>query len=202
MASQHQKTKDQKNWFARHKIMSAVLAFCALFIVIGAIGGDPSSKDDKSTNANNDSKNLTKLNSDKKPTVPKIGEAARDGQFEFVVKGLTCGKPSVTDSSGYTSKSAQGQYCLMTLSVKNIGDKQQYFSEGDQKVLNASGQQFSPDSTATLYNSSNGDVFLSQVNPGNSVEGVLVFDIPKDQTLAMTELHDSAFSGGVKVDLK
>ncbi len=70
---------------------------------------------------------------------------------------MKCGQPSVSDSTGYISKTAQGQYCLMTVSVKNIGDKQQLFSESDQKLLNATSQQYSPDTTATLYNDNNSD---------------------------------------------
>ncbi len=89
----------------------------------------------------------------------------------------------------------------MTLSVKNIGDEQQYFSESDQKLLNAEGQQFSPDSTATLYNSNNSDVFLAQINPGNSVQGVLVLDVPAGAKITAAQMHDSAFSGGVKINL-
>ena len=115
---------------------------------------------------------------------------------------VTCGKPSVTDSSGYVTKTAQGQYCLMDVTVKNIGDKQQYFSESDQHLLNSAGQQYSPDTTATLTNSNNTDALLAQINPGNTAQGVLVFDIPKDQTPESAELHDISFSGGVKVTLQ
>ena len=92
-------------------------------------------------------------------------------------------------------------FLLCVIGVKNIGNEQQYFSESEQKLLNAEGQQFSPDTTATLYNSGDNDVFLSQINPGNSVEGVLVFDIPEGQTPVAAELHDSAFSGGIKINL-
>lgn len=135
-------------------------------------------------------------------TTAKIGEEADDGKFAFTVTNIKCGEPTVTDSSGYLTKAAQGQYCLLTLSVKNIGDKQQLFSESDQKLLNSAGQQYSPDSTATLYNSGNSDVFLSQINPGNTVSGVLVYDIPVGQTPVTAELHDSSLSGGVKVNLQ
>jgi hypothetical protein len=34
------------------------------------------------------------------------------------------------------------------------------------------------------------------------VTGDIIFDIPKDQTPVTAELHDSAFSGGVKVSLQ
>lgn len=193
MADKTNKPKDQKSWFARHKVLTAILGLILVIIIVSAASGGDKTK----TNGSNSSKTETQA-----ATAAKVGEAARDGQFEFVVKSVTCGKASVTDASGYITKTAQGQYCLMDVTVKNIGDKQQYFSEGDQKLLNAGGQQYSPDSSATLTNSNNSDALLAQINPGNTVEGTLVFDIPKDQTPVTAELHDSSFSNGVKVSLQ
>jgi hypothetical protein len=73
----------------------------------------------------------------------------------------------------------------------------------NQKLLNADGKQYSADDTATMYASSDGSgSWYNNINPGNSVEGTIVFDIPKDQTPVTAELHDSAFSGGVKVNLQ
>jgi hypothetical protein len=130
----------------------------------------------------------------------KIGDPVRDGKFEFVVKSVTCGKTSV-GTNQYLTKEAQGQFCLMDLTVKNIGDQQQLFAESAQKLLNTDGLQYSSDSVASLYNSNNSDTWLNQINPGNSVQGVIVFDIPTDQVPASAELHDSVYSGGVKVQL-
>lgn len=182
----------QSNWFARHKILTAIL----VLIVVVAIGSSSS----KSSNNNSNSGSQNNTTESTAETVG-LNQPAKDGKFEFVVKNIECGKSSVSDSSGYLSKSAQGQYCFLTISVKNIGDQQQMFIDSNQKLLNAEGQQFSPDSTATLYKSNNSNVWLSQINPGNTVEGMLVFDLPKDQTPAVAQLHDSAFSGGIKVNL-
>jgi len=185
------------SWFKRHKILTVILAIIAIAVIANVAGGGDKTK---TTTANSTGSAVTKTEA-KTVATAKLNEAARDGKFEFVVKSVACGTTSV--GGQYLNKTAQGQYCLATVSVKNIGDKQQYFSESDQKLLNASGLQYSPDTTATLYNSSDSsDVFLAQINPGNSVEGVLVFDIPKDQTPVSAELHDSSMSTGVKVNLQ
>ena len=181
------------NWFARHKILTGILAIVVIGVIASAAGGG--NKDKTGTN----SKNTANTS---ETTTAKLGESARDGKFEFVVKNIQCGVPSVTAAGGYLSKSATGQFCLVNVSVKNIGDKQQIFMESDQKLLNASNIQYSTDTTATLYNSNNSDVFVSEINPGNTVEGTLVYDIPKDQTPVTAELHDSSFSNGVKVTLQ
>jgi len=43
--------------------------------------------------------------------------------------------------------------------------------------------------------------FLEEINPGNTVKGVVVFDVPKKFEAAKAELHDSMFSGGVEIAL-
>ncbi len=182
------------SWFKRHKILTVFLVIIGLGIVVSVSGSGK--------NSSGDNQPPGQSNSQSAQTTAKIGESARDGKFEFTVKGIKCNEPSVTDNSGYFTKTAQGQYCLLTLSVKNIGDQQQYFSQGDQKLLNVSGQQFSVDTSATLTKSNNADIWLAQINPGNSVEGTLVFDLPKDQAPVAAQLHDSAFSSGIKIDLQ
>ncbi len=44
-------------------------------------------------------------------------------------------------------------------------------------------------------------MFLNEINPGNTVKGMLVFDMPKDAKPTSIELHDSPFSGGVTLRL-
>lgn len=188
----------KKSWFARHKIMTGILAFILLMVVVQAAGGG----NDTSNNTSNGS-NTQETDSDDAATVATIGQTARDGKFEFTVKDIECGQTEVVHpETDALRDQAQGQFCLLSLTVKNIGNEQQYFSDSDQKLLNSEGVQYSADSSATITLGGTGDALLSQINPGNSVEGVLVFDIPKDQTPVAAELHDSAFSNGVRVNLQ
>jgi hypothetical protein len=135
--------------------------------------------------------------------LPGIGQSTRDGKFEFVVNGLECGATSV--GSRYFSETAQGEYCLLRLTVKNIGTEQQSFFTDAQKLLNPEGVKYSADSAATFtyYISEGNDQSpWEQINPGNQVEGVVVFDVPAEAQLTQAELHDSLFSGGVRVSLR
>jgi hypothetical protein len=129
----------------------------------------------------------------------KIGEAARDGKFEFTVKSSKCGVAKIgTDIVG---QKAQGQFCLITVNIKNIGKEAQMFSDSSQKAYAADGTEYSADSGAAIYANKNAETFLNDINPGNQVSGVMVFDIPAKVKLAKLELHDSPFSGGVTVAL-
>ncbi len=190
----------QGNWFGRHKVLTVIGVIILIAIIGGAAGGGNKTKTNTTDSGNGSG--VTK-SEDKSAATAKLNEVARDGKFEFTVKSVACGKAEVVSpETDALRQKAQGQYCLMTLTVKNVGDKQQYFSISDQKLLNSAGQQYTADSTATLYNGGNSQPLLAQINPGNSVEGVLVFDIPKEQTPVFAELHDSAFSNGVKVTLQ
>lgn len=188
--------KDNKSWFRRHKILTVILVIIGIAIISNAAGGNKDSGNQNSGNQQNQS-----ANKKEEPKVAKIGETARDGKFEFVVKSVECGRPSV-GANQYATKTAQGQFCILTVSVKNVGNEAQGFFSMNQKILNAQNQQFAADDSAAIYLDPNVTTVFSNINPGNSVEGKLVFDIPKDQTPATAELHDSAFSSGVKVTLQ
>ncbi|OGL29629.1 hypothetical protein A3D14_01320 [Candidatus Saccharibacteria bacterium RIFCSPHIGHO2_02_FULL_47_12] len=184
------------NWFKKHKILTVALALVLVFIIAAAASGSDSNKtDSSSSNSSSEQSQQTPKNS-----TAKTGEPARDGKFEFVVKSIICGKPNV--GSDFTTKTAQGQYCLLDVSVKNIGNEAQSLYSGNQFLFNSTGQKYSADDTATYYAAPSGNTWYDNINPGNSVEGVIVFDIPKDQTPTSAELHDSALSGGVKVNLQ
>lgn len=127
-----------------------------------------------------------------------MNQPVRDGKFEFVVSGMDCTKTKVGDQ--YLNKTAQGKFCIVALSVKNVGDQAQTFSDFDQKAKDAQGRTLDADSTAGIYLKESNS-WLNKINPGNQVKGSIVFDVPKDGTLTELTLHDSAFSGGVAVKL-
>ncbi len=179
------------NWFMKHKVITVILALIVIGVISSAAGGN------KGTSSNGSS---SKSSASKAATTAKIGEAANDGKFEFTVSSIDCGKTSV--GSEFLNKTAQGQYCLLNVTVKNIGGEAQSLLSSNQYLFNASGQKYSADDSATIYNAPNGTSWYNDINPGNSVTGAIVFDVPKDQTPATAELHDSAFSNGVKVNLQ
>ncbi|HVX58448.1 MAG TPA: DUF4352 domain-containing protein [Candidatus Saccharimonadales bacterium] len=183
------------NWFKRHKILSIILAFVVIAVIASATGGG-------SKKSNTGSAKPSDSTSSKAAPTVKIGQEADDGNFAFTVTSIKCGEPNVTDRSGYLTKSAQGQYCLLNLTVKNIGNKAQTLDSMSQYLFNSSNQKYSSDSEATIYENPTNGTFLNSINPGNTVNGIVVFDVPKDVTPVTAELHDSSLSGGVKVNLQ
>ncbi|MDQ7903415.1 DUF4352 domain-containing protein [Phytohabitans sp. ZYX-F-186] len=102
---------------------------------------------------------------------------------------------------GRSTATIQGQFCLVSMSVENIGDSARTLDATSQYAYDAAERKFDADSLASMYASDDNDLFLNEINPGNRVDAVLVFDVPKETSLTKLELHDSPFSGGVTVEL-
>jgi hypothetical protein len=132
-----------------------------------------------------------------KPAPPGLGTPVRDGKFEFVVTNVECGRSKVT--AGPVKLDAHGQYCLVNLSVRNIGTSRQTFSEAFQKAIGDDGQEYGPDIPAGLVVNGGGNGLVNSLSPGETVTGTMVFDVPRKVQLATLELHDSILSGGVTV---
>jgi hypothetical protein len=133
------------------------------------------------------------------PPLPGIGQAVRDGQFEFVVTSVECGQPELVN--GILRAQAQGQFCVVELRVTNVGQVARHFGDGLQKAFSPEGAQYTADTNAGVVVNGNGSAIWNVINPGNGVEAAVVFDIPDSATITTLELHDSALSGGVRVSL-
>jgi Domain of unknown function (DUF4352) len=121
----------------------------------------------------------------------------RDGKFEFRVTRFGCG-PRVL-GSGATAVRAQGKFCLLTMRVRNIGREPQNVDANAQYLYAVGGSRNQVDAGATLRAGSR--LPLARVNPGNSVSGTLVYDVPTSFRPHAIEVHDSPLSRGVRLPL-
>jgi hypothetical protein len=128
-----------------------------------------------------------------------LGDPVRDGQFEFVVPSVDCGAAAV--GGGFTRKEAQDQFCLVALEVENTGTEGRAFGGGQQFLFDTDGNRHDPDLDATARHEGDGRLLSSHLNPGQRLEGTLVYDVPETVTLSRLELHDGPFSGGATVEL-
>lgn len=136
----------------------------------------------------------------KKAPVNGVGREYRDGKFAFTVTKIKKGVRRVGDQ--YVGRTAQGQFVLVYVTVVNIGDQARTFDSGSQKLTDAEDRQFDADTEAIIALGDESKAFLEDINPGNGVHGILVFDVPTGVRLTSLELHDSPFSGGVTVPLR
>ena len=197
----------RKNWFARHKVLSVLGALVLLIVVISvATSGGGSTRSSDATPAGGTAASASSGASAPSAPAPSaaaprpgIGAPARDGKFEFVVRDIRPGGTSV--GPDFMAERAQGEFLLVDLTVRNIGDKAQSLDISSQKLLSARGVQFSPDTAATIQ-VDDGGIFYEEINPGNAVQLTVVYDLPAGTDATQIDLHDSLFSGGVTVDLR
>ena len=127
-----------------------------------------------------------------------LNQPAQDGKFEFTVTGVDCSRNTIGEAP--VAKTAQGTFCLVSLTVTNVGNEAQLLDASSQKALDAAGREYSADGSAAMYLGDT-STFLNQLNPGSTVNGQIAYDIPVGTQLTALELHDSPFSGGVTVNL-
>ncbi|OLT24081.1 hypothetical protein BJF79_13905 [Actinomadura sp. CNU-125] len=194
--------------------MYAVVGGVAVLFLMGACGAIISTASDPAATSSEagtgaeaaagegggDGKSEKEAKPEKKEKVTNgIGREYRDGKFAFTVTKVQKGVERVGNE--YAGSDAQGQFVLVHITVENIGDEARMFDGTNQTLVDTEGREFEADTEAAIWSNEETKSFLEQINPGNSVKGVVIFDVPKNVKLKAIELHDSMFSGGVTVPL-
>jgi Domain of unknown function (DUF4352) len=190
-----------------HKVLKAVLVVLGALVVLGIIG-NLASHSASATKAGGSSASARNSSSSSQvaeaTSVPGFNQSADDGKFRFIATALKCGQTYLVNDSEFEDAHAQGQWCLLSLDISNVGSEAQEFDSSSQYVYDASGKQYSADSNGTMAANHSGNLCISyqQINPGVSSSCVVAFDIPKGAVVTYAKLHDSSVSDGVKVALQ
>lgn len=180
-------------------VLMGLIILATIFSGGGSPDGDNSETASVTTASEKPSEKAGRPKQADRPKAPGIGDVVKDGRFAFKVTRVEKGLSQVGE--GFTVSTAQGQYVLVHLNVKNIGDEAQTFTDWAQKLIDTQGRQFDADSSAAIW-LKDSNAFFNNINPGNTVNGVLIFDVPKSLKIKAIELHDSILSGGVTVALR
>lgn len=127
-----------------------------------------------------------------------MGAPARDGKFEFTVTAIKRAHTVVDPTNPYANAQARGEFIIVYLTVKDAGDEAQTYFVSNQKLVSA-GKQYSASFEASALMSNN---TTSQINPGLAIDTSAIFDVPVGTVPDSMELHDSALSRGVIVNLR
>ncbi len=130
--------------------------------------------------------------------LPGVGVpvTTKDGA-QYTLTAFTCGIPQV-GTEPFNSK-AQGEYCQADLTLNNTGKKSVSFNASDVKAF-AGDVEYEVDSSASLY-AEEGNAFLEDVNPGNTLQSKVFFDIPSGTRLERMEVGGGLFSEGEMIAL-
>jgi hypothetical protein len=107
------------------------------------------------------------------------------------VHGVKCGIADV--GSSYLKRKAQGTFCRVDVSVKNVTKKAHLFhADGTVSARDASDREYEADGEANIYGNKDGAGFLDEINKGNSIRSFVYFDVPKN-----TKLTTIVFDAGL-----
>lgn len=94
----------------------------------------------------------------------------------------------------YWSEEPLGEYVAVALQVENVGDDPQEFDSDEQRLYDTEDREYQASGGV-------GEWEYETINPGNSIDVVIHYDVNPDVELARMKLHDSPLSGGVEVAL-
>lgn len=120
----------------------------------------------------------------------KVGDTVVDGSFAYTVKKVRTGVRHVGDST--FGETAQGQFVIVNVTVRNVGDEAVSFHTDDAYLFDDKGRRYDADTEANI--TIDYDNWLEEINPGNTMKGKIVFDIPKKVEPVSLELNN--FLGG------
>lgn len=158
---------DQRNWFARHPILTGILVLIiiGMFASAGGAGKESTSTQTSTTNTNNSES--TKASDQTEELTPKVGDVTKLGDREFIVDSV-----KRSGAFNYNTPKAGKEYVIVTVTIKNLGSDEVTYNPYDFKVQDAKGAQESL-TFATLDDS----LSSGTLAPKGTVTGSIPFEV-------------------------
>lgn len=185
---------DQRNWFAKHKILTGILVIILIVIISSSSGNKNKGTNTDTTQGSNNKTTQTE-------SIGKIGEAVNANDLSFTVTDISKAKSL---GNSYSKKEAQGTFNVITLTIKNTGKETVTIDSSMLKITDSQGRKFDysiEGQTAKGLAQGKVDLFLQQVQPGLSVTGDIVFDLPDDATDLKLIVKGSMFGTEKQISL-
>jgi hypothetical protein len=126
-----------------------------------------------------------------------LPKTVSSGDFKWTFKSIKCGLKKVGGS--YLNSTADGQYCILYASAKNVTKKSHYLNDSDVNLVDAGGNEFESNSGLSMYLDC--VFFLDKVSAGNTKNGCLIFDVNKTSKIKKIVISGGWFSDDVVVKL-
>ncbi len=207
----------KKNWFARHKFLTALLVIIGIGILGSALGGGNDSDDavapaTSTTPAEETTEVADGSDGESSAEAPDAEEPAEEpteepaatmgtpvevGDFTITINSFDTGLTTV--GSEYFGADAQGQFVVVDASIMNNGKKAETFWTDSMTLIDEQDREHSYSSDGSIY--LDGAWLLDEINPGNTLQGKFVFDIPADATPTAVKVEDGIFGTPVTIAL-
>ncbi|GAA4940972.1 DUF4352 domain-containing protein [Actinoplanes utahensis] len=132
------------------------------------------------------------------PDGPVSGVSQVSG-FRFDVTGLRCGVSSIGPEG--LEQRPGGQFCLLDVNVTNKGREPELFNSEVLRIHDANGEAYAVAEQAAVFLNDRNPTLLNEIEPGDTVAGVIPFDVPVDAELNQVTLRGTLSTPGVRLDL-
>jgi hypothetical protein len=122
-----------------------------------------------------------------------------DGAFAFTVGGVECAARTIGPDE--LAQRAEGQFCVVDVSVRNGGTEAALLDPGAQRGVDGQGREHTVAEQAAVFLNERQPSLLDEIPPGATVHGALAFDVPAGERLSALVLRESMGSPGVRVRL-
>jgi hypothetical protein len=133
-----------------------------------------------------------------------VGATTRVQSFEVTVRGADCTKQEITkpddpatsydDSATYK---AEGKFCLVSFSVKNVGEKTDSYPTYSLEATSPTQRVLDRDVVAESYANPGSGGLNEPIDPGKTVDQLLVFAVPADTTIAYLQIANDLFADSI-----
>lgn len=163
----------KKNFFRKHKILTALLTIVLLGIVIAAVGGGSNKSGDTSGNTPKVYKFTDRADKQEKDVEVAVAEPAMvDGRT------MTVNSVQYLDSLGEFSKAGVGKvFVVIAVEVENTSDKVQTYNGLDFRIQTAGGQVLD----ASIESFGDGTLGSGDLVAGGKTSGNIVFEVPVEE---------------------
>lgn len=177
------------------RLVGGLLALVASGVAIYVVSSGAESPAPQSTN----SAAAVDTAPDSVPPTWPTGVTAREGTLSITVAKTECGVTQVGPPD--LPAPAEGEFCLISMSVRNTGPELRLLNPGAQRAIDQNGRFHRVAEQAAVLINDQHPALLDELPPGETREGVLPFDVPKGVRLTDFLLHESPHSTGVRVPL-
>lgn len=184
---------DQRNWAARHPILTGLFVLIVVIIFISAMSNSSNKGSNNGSSASSTQTSQTQT--------AKIGSTVNDGDLAFTVQSVDTAQ---TVGNSFSQKTAQGQYVILTVKIQNNGKDTKTINASDFTVVDSQGRKYdysTDGQTAMEMTDGSTSFFLQQIQPSLSVTGKIVFDVPASATGLKLMAQGDIFNNPVSIDL-
>lgn len=156
------------NWFARHKVLTVIIAIVVIGGIAGAMGGN---KDNAATNTGTNSDSQTKKAEEK--TEFKVGETATFDDKSITVTDV---QRNYDTGNQFAKPESGKEFVIVTVNIVNNSNSSLDYNTFEFKMQDSNGVQQSEAFTAL----SEGKLNSGSLAKGGKITGKLAYEVPKD----------------------